>query len=136
MPESPPDRRPFYSVAVAGDPRLGDDAYPLVRAALDRLLARRLPRVDVAFLLGDPVGRLADRYASERHALKSGVPVGDGDPAVELLRGMPRAVVVFVPGGGGGDAELRAEERQLVRRPCERGVEVRVVAVAPSVPDR
>jgi hypothetical protein len=141
MPDAPrpPDNRPFFPVAVVGDPSLGEDAYPTVRDALDRLLARCLPRVDVAFLLQDSFGRLADRYACERKALKTGVS-GGNDPGGELLRAMPKAIVVFAAAdAASGEAELRPEERRLVERARERGIGLRVVGVpigettAPSI---
>ncbi len=100
-----------YSVLVVGDPRQANSAFPFVRDALHRLSARRLPRRDVASLLADAFGRRAAMYATEPQAMKTGV-AGRDDAAVELLRVLPKMVVVFLAGGEG---DLRAEGRRLGR---------------------
>jgi len=56
-PWSPTTTELFF---IVGDARLTDSAYPFVRNTLDRLLDRRLPRVDVGFSIQDTFDRLTE----------------------------------------------------------------------------
>ncbi len=67
------------------------------------------------------------RYANKRHALNTCAALGVL-LAAELLRTHGKAVVL----AAGLEAETRAEERRLVQRARERGVQVRVMNAAPG----
>jgi hypothetical protein len=115
--------RPF-TLAVAGDRRLGVAHYRFFRAHLDRLLGNHLPRVRVLSGAGQNIDVLAERWAEEHRLPVERYP-GMRDYRTEslylawLFNSRPDGVVVF---DGGADVEA-----ELARHARAKGAAVRVV---------